>query len=134
MSAESSLNLASTFMRLRADASVEPLPVDESFFARLVAGELGSFHNEYLVSIYRFDTDWSMWEMHPQGDEVVCLLSGCVSFVMEQPDGVQTVELSEPGAFVIVPAATWHTAKVLEASQVLFITAGEGTQHRDVAR
>jgi hypothetical protein len=33
-------------------------------------------------------------------------------------------------ATVVVPRGTWHTAKVLEPSEALHITWGEGTQHR----
>jgi uncharacterized cupin superfamily protein len=124
-------NLGSTYLRLRPDASIEPLPVDASFWQRIAAGELGDFRNEYLVTIHSFDKDWSLWEMHPSGDEVVCLLSGSVSFVLEEPERRRAITLQRNGAYVIVPRGTWHTAKVVEPSQMLFVTAGEGTQHRD---
>ncbi len=125
------LNLASTFLRLRPDASVEPLPVDDSFWRRLTAGELGDFHNEYLVALHAFDSDWPTWEMHPNGDELVCLLEGAVTFVLETADGNRAVELDRSGAFVLVPRGTWHTARVTKPARMLFITAGEGTEHRE---
>lgn len=124
------LHLASTYLRLRPDSAIEPLPVDDSFWGRVVSGQLGSFHNEYLVSCLDFSTDWPTWEMHPHGDEVVCLLSGRATFLLEQPHGTQTVELSACGAYVIVPKGIWHTAKASGPCHMLFITAGEGTQHR----
>jgi hypothetical protein len=40
------------------------------------------------------------------------------------------VRLNVPGSYVLIPRATWHTAKVHIPSSVLFITPGEGTQHR----
>mgnify|MGYP001058085260 CR=1 FL=1 len=126
-------HLMSAFLRLRPDASVEPLVVDDTFWQRISAGQLGSFHNEYVVSWYAFDSDWPMWEMHPNGDEVVCLISGAVTFVMERETGLQTVDLTESGAFVVVPRGTWHTARVRAPSRALFITPGEGTQHRPVS-
>ena len=49
MSENKALNLASTYVRLRGDATAETLPVDDSFWPRLISGELGTFHNEYLV-------------------------------------------------------------------------------------
>ncbi len=131
MNDELCTNLASTFLRLRADATAEPLRADERFYPHLIAGELGSFHNEYLVSTHDFDADWSTWEMHPNGDEIVCLLSGRMTVVMQRDEGTQSFTLCKPGDFAIVPAAARHTAKVSMASQVLFITPGEGTQHRD---
>lgn len=123
--------LFSTYVRLRGDSSVEPLPVDDGFWRRISAGELGSFHHEYLVSSYEFDTDWPTWEMHPNGDEIVCLLSGAVTFILEQDGKTRAIELKEAGAFIIIPRGTWHTARVGQASRMLFITAGEGTQHRE---
>ena len=52
----------------------------------------------------------------------------CASNLMDPAE--KTVELREPGAFVVVPRGTWHTATVHAPSAGLFITAGEGTQHR----
>jgi quercetin dioxygenase-like cupin family protein len=133
MSESEPLNLSSTYLRLRGDGSVEPLPVDDTFWQRVSTGQLGTFHNEYLVTCHAFAADWPMWEMHPNGDEIVCLLSGSVTFILERESGNQVIELKESGAYVIVPKGTWHTAKVGGPSRMLFITPGEGTRHRDVA-
>lgn len=122
--------LESTYVRIRPDASVEPLRVGEAFWQRLIGGDLGTFENEFLVSHHAFTADWDSWEVHPNGDEVVCLLSGEVRMVMEMPEGTRTVALNEPGGFVVVPKGTWHTARVHGAAKMLFITAGEGTEHR----
>lgn len=122
--------LASTYLRLRPDASVEPLPVDDTFWPRLMRGELGDFHREYLVTTFGFDGDWPMWERHPNGDEVVVLLEGRATFVLEMDGGEKTCPLDTAGAYVIVPRGTWHTARVASPCRMLFITAGEGTEHR----
>lgn len=123
-------NLLSTFARLRTDASVEMLPVGADFWQKISTGALGDFHNEYLVSCYDFDSSWNSWEKHPNGDEIVCLLQGAVEFVLDADVGEQRITLCEPGAFFIVPKNSWHTADVAAPARVLFITAGEGTQHR----
>ena len=125
-------SLESTYLRLRNDATVETLSVDESFWEKISSGKLGSFHHEYLVTAYRFDADWKSWEMHPNGDEIVCLLSGEVRFVLETLAGEQSTRLDQSGQFAFVPKGTWHTAKVDAPCHMLFITAGEGTQHKDV--
>ena len=132
MTTSNSLDFASTFVRLRPDTSVETLNVDAGFWPRLAAGELGSFHNEYLVACFDFSADWSIWEMHPHGDEIVCLLSGSVTFVLEREGGCEMVELKESGNYVVVPKGVWHTAKPHGSVRMLFITAGKGTQHRAV--
>lgn len=125
-------DLSSTYLRLRSDASVEPLPVDDAFWRKISEGRLGSFHNEYLVTSHSFESDWPVWEMHPNGDEIVYLISGAVTFVLEIEDKQHELELLESGGYVIVPKGTWHTARTNGPSQMLFITAGEGTQHREV--
>jgi mannose-6-phosphate isomerase-like protein (cupin superfamily) len=130
MSEIAPFDLSSTFLRLRSDASVEPLPVDGTFWQRLAGGQLGTFHHEFLVTCSAFDADWVVWEMHPKGDEVVCLLSGAATFILERPGGNETIDLGDAGAYVVVPQGTWHTAKARGPARMLFITAGEGTQHR----
>ena len=60
------------------------------------------------VSCYRFDSDWGSWEMHPAGDEIVCLLSGRASFEFEGRGHV--AELTEPGSFVTPAEGTQHKA------------------------
>jgi mannose-6-phosphate isomerase-like protein (cupin superfamily) len=124
-------NLQSTYLRLRPDSSIEKLPVDASFWPRLMAGELGDFHREYLVTSYTYSSDWPSWEMHPHGDEIVCLISGRIDFIFESADGQHsTLELAQPGSFAFVPQGTWHTARTTTPTTMLFITAGEGTQNR----
>jgi hypothetical protein len=123
-------HLASTYLRLRPDASVEALPGGAPFWDALLAGKLGSFHHEYLVIVNDFDAAWPMWEMHPNGDEIVCLLAGAVDFTLELGLERRVISLRERGAYVVVPKGTWHTATTQTSSSMLFITAGEGTQHR----
>ncbi|MET0279656.1 MAG: cupin domain-containing protein [Steroidobacteraceae bacterium] len=124
------LNLASTFLRLRPDSSIEPIPVD-GFWPRLMGGELGDFRHEYLVTSAQFAADWKGWEMHPHGEEIVCVLCGAARLLLEAPDGARSeVELTTAGSYVLVPRGTWHTARIAAPTSMLFITAGEGTQHR----
>jgi mannose-6-phosphate isomerase-like protein (cupin superfamily) len=123
-------DLSSTYLRLRPDSSIERLPAGD-FWPRLMRGELGDFHHEYLVTTSDHDADWPSWEMHPNGDEIVCLLAGAAVMVLEAPDGtVSRTELTQPGSFAFIPRGTWHTARIAAATRFLFITAGEGTRHR----
>lgn len=123
-------DLASTYLRLRGDTTVEPLPVDDGFWPKLMNGELGTFHHEYLVTTFGYDRNWPTWEMHPHGDEVVVLLEGRATFVLEVDGRERIVELASGGAYVVVPRGTWHTARTTTPCRMLFITAGEGTQLR----
>jgi mannose-6-phosphate isomerase-like protein (cupin superfamily) len=124
-------NLATTFLRLRSDSRVEPLPVNAEFWSKLMSGALGTFHQERLVTLLAFDKSWRNWEMHPNGDEIVCLLAGRVTIVLDVGGREREIELAEPGGYAIVPQGTWHTARTSEACRMLFITPGEGTEHRD---
>lgn len=124
------LHLASTHLRLKPNGRADQLPVTPQFWPDLIAGKLGDFHNEYLVTTSSFDKNWPTWEQHPNGDEIVILLSGAVDFILEAPAGNQKLEVRQPGEYAFVPKATWHTANPLQPTTMLFITAGEGTQVR----
>ena len=93
--------------------------------------ESGQFKGCVLVSTHEFNgLDWPTWEIHPVGDEIVVLLSGAATFVLRGDDGEARVQLAVPGAYVVVPRNTWHTARVCGTTRMLFITPGEGTENR----
>ena len=124
------MNLESTFVVLQPDQSAVPIAVTPAIYQELDRRFEG-FKGRVLVSCYRFDSDWETWEMHPAGDEIVCLLSGRASFEFEGRGVV--AELTEPGSFVVVPRGTWHTAHTTVPTAMLFITPGERTQHKALA-
>jgi mannose-6-phosphate isomerase-like protein (cupin superfamily) len=68
-------------------------------------------------------------EMHPDGDEVLLLISGHVSVLLEEEASKRVLEL-RPGQAVIVPRGVWHRVLPNEPSQLLHITPGPGGQHR----
>ena len=83
-----------------------------------------------LVSLYAFEDDWTSWEMHPAGDELVLCLAGSITLHQELADGaVKTVTLGR-GDYAINPPGVWHTADVNGTARGLFITPGSGTQNR----
>jgi mannose-6-phosphate isomerase-like protein (cupin superfamily) len=69
------------------------------------------------------------WEMHPDGDESLHLLSGAIDVVQHESVS-QTVEL-RPGGGCVIPRGAWHRQVVREPGDLLFITPGAGTQHRE---
>jgi len=82
-----------------------------------------------LVSYYSFSEPWDVWEMHPKGAEVVVCTAGEITLIQELESGEHRVTLT-PGDYVINPPGVWHTADVSGSASALFITAGEGTEHR----
>ena len=83
-----------------------------------------------LVTMYRFAENWPMWEMHPNGDEVVLCISGSMTMHQEMADASTATTVIGPGEYAINPPGAWHTVDVDGEASALFITAGLGTQHR----
>jgi len=72
-------------------------------------------------------------ERHPDGDELLYLVSGRLDVVLEE-DGVEnTVEL-HPGDAFVVPKGIWHRVVMREPSQLIHITPGPGGQWRPKRR
>lgn len=68
-------------------------------------------------------------EMHPDGDELLYLLSGRIRLKLELPDGDCDVVVAG-GQAVVVPQGVWHQIYVEEPGQLLNITPGPGGQAR----
>jgi mannose-6-phosphate isomerase-like protein (cupin superfamily) len=118
---------ARTYVQLLDGGAALPIEVGPDFWATTVHQ-----HEEgRLAFTYRFDRDSTTWEMHPQGEEFVFLLSGAVDFVLDRGGMIETVELRSGHAY-IVPRGVWHRQVVRAPGDILFVTAGKGTQHRPV--
>jgi len=123
--------LGSTFVVLQPDQTATLVPVTPTLFEELDRRFEG-FKHRVLVSSFSFDADWPTWERHPAGDEIVCLLSGETTLVLERGAGEETVRLTRPGEYVVIPKGTWHTARTAVPTRMLFVTPGEGTDNRPV--
>lgn len=82
-----------------------------------------------LVAVHTFTAPWTMWEVHPHGEELVVCLSGRIVLHQEIDGAVRTAAL-EPHQAIVNPPGVWHTADVEGTATALFITAGLGTHHR----
>ena len=72
-------------------------------------------------------------EMHPDGDEILFLISGALSVRLELPDGDETIELVA-GDAVVVPRGVWHKVTMREPGQLLHITPGPAGEARPIQR
>ena len=82
----------------------------------------------FLIQRFAFDEPWGVWEVHPEGDEFVYLLSGDTEFSVKMPgEAPRTVRVNQPGSYVMVPKGAWHTATPHAPTTMLFVTPGEGT-------
>ncbi len=62
-------------------------------------------------------------EMHPDGDELLYLVSGAITVTLELSDGTTQVGLAA-GDAVVVPQGVWHNVGAREPSQLIHITPG----------
>ena len=116
---------------LGATAEVEPVFTGSmEWYAAYTARHADDGAEGRLVSMHTFDKSWDMWEMHPQGSEVVLCTSGAMTLHQESPDGTVSKVTLHPGQYVVNDPGTWHTADVAGLATAVFITAGLGTTHR----
>lgn len=115
---------------LGAKAEVQPAFNGPEWYEAYAARTAVDGAEGRLVSLYRFDSDWNAWEMHPAGDELVVCVAGEMTLRQEFPGGaVESVTLG-PGDYAINPPGVWHTADVTGEATALFVTVGNGTEHR----
>ena len=120
-----------TFVHLPDGPDATLLEVTPDFWEKLEGRT--DLHGGRLISAYRFEADWTSWERHPAGDEIVVQLSGAMDFVVDEGRRERTLPLRGRAALV-VPRGLWHTVRVLEPSEAIFVTRGEGTEHRPLTR
>ena len=84
-----------------------------------------------LVTVSPTDRDWPHWEMHPEGDEILVMLEGTQTLVLDL-DGAVSEQVMTAGTTFVVPAGVWHRAKMSEPTRMLAITYGAGTTHRSL--
>lgn len=134
---EHTIDPLQTYLLLEPEGDSVVLPGGGPFWQQLMSGNptdpgirrlVDSEHGR-LLSAFAMNSDWTNWEMHPAGDELLFMFEGEATFLLELPEGVREVELVA-GGLLIVPRGVWHTAKVRAPSRLLAITSGQGTQHR----
>ena len=115
---------------LGATAVPQPEFTGMEWYADYVARNGGDGAEGRLVTLYRFDSSWDSWEMHPAGFEAVVCLAGNLVLIQDFPDGRAERVVLSAGDYAINPPGVWHTADVEGEVTALFITSGIGTEHR----
>lgn len=111
-----SVGLSHEFLAsLVADRPDPPIPVDGATFGVAAMSE-NSPHGG---------------EMHPDGDEVLYLISGRIRVVFPD-DPVDAIEV-QPGRGLVVPRGMWHRVDILEPSQIAYLTPGPNNKFRPLA-
>jgi mannose-6-phosphate isomerase-like protein (cupin superfamily) len=120
----------SVHLGLGASATAEPPFTGMEWYADYSARHAADGAEGRLVSQYSFSESWPMWEVHPHGAEVVICTAGSITLIQQFPDGHEEQAILSPGDYAINPPGVWHTADVSTDCTCIFITAGEGTDHR----
>lgn len=128
----STKTILSTYLHVRDAGNTDAIPVSASFWEELARGAYPQLDQGRLMSAFTFSEPWSTWECHPAGEELVMLLSGVATVVLEESGQERFVRLSDLGSYVLVPRNVWHTAKTTVPTTMLFLTPGAGTEHRPV--
>lgn len=124
--------LADSFVHLGLGATAVPQPPFDGmeWYEAYGARHGADGRDGRLVSQHTFEEGWPSWEMHPIGDELVICIEGEMVLHQEFPDGHRESVTLSAGEYVINPPGVWHIADVAERATAIFVTAGEGTQHR----
>lgn len=67
-------------------------------------------------------------ERHPDGDEVLYLISGRIRVVFIE-DPIDDIDVS-PGEGLVVPQGLWHRVDILEPSQIVYLTPGPDNEFK----
>lgn len=67
-------------------------------------------------------------EMHPDGDEVLYLISGHARVVFED-ERLDDIDM-HAGDGLVIPQGTWHRVDILEPSRIMYATPGPGGEFR----
>lgn len=84
---------------------------------------VGAFHADDYRAVHA-----DVWERHPTGHELVCVLSGALA-VHLRDGGTEPAATLTAGQSFIVPAGRCHRPAVVAPGDLLSITPRAGTQH-----
>ena len=85
--------------------------------------------NGYSFSIVSMERDAPhSGEMHPDGDEIVYVISGKVTVALELD--VEEVEEVNAGNGIVIPKGVWHKIHVIEPAQLVTVSPGPNFEFR----
>lgn len=125
-------DLATTHVHLGLGGRAEVIPDFQwtpEFLARYEAERAADGDEGRLVMMASGDSDWTTWERHPAGEELVVVISGEMTLVQDRDGTEHRVQLTA-GQAAINPRNVWHTAEIAGPCQTLFVTPGRRTEHR----
>jgi len=79
------------------------------------------------------DVHGDVWERHPAGEEMLCVLEGRVVLTLADDGGAETDVLLDTRRCAVVPRGVWHRLHIACPGKILFVTPGRGSEHRRAA-
>lgn len=132
MHGPSSFDLVNTYVNLSAGGVARTVEGGAAFWKAIAEGRLDPDvvqQDARLIAVFDVTHDWTSWEVHPAGEELVYVISGSMDLLLEESTGVRTLTL-ESGQGCLVARGIWHTANGREPAKVLHVTPGTGTAQR----
>ena len=116
------VDLASSVLDVRSDFSISARELTPGKPQRVEGITIG-----YVESTHGFPHNG---EVHPDGDEILILLSGCLRV---SADNLDDDVIIKPGSACIVSKGEWHKVHVVEPSTFIYATPGPNGDHRDLS-
>jgi mannose-6-phosphate isomerase-like protein (cupin superfamily) len=115
-------------IRLREDGEATAGP--RTFDPSLDGWRMMAFHAATDADVHA-----SVWEVHPEAEEVVACLTGGLRcyFRPSRPAGQESFITVTAGSAVIVPRGQWHRIELDAPSDILAVTLPRGTRHENRA-
>ena len=124
---KSAFDVTATYVHLPDGGAATPVQCTPEFWRELASGERS--YGGRVMTAHHVSSDMAHWEMHPAGEELLVSVGATVKAVFQCDDDEETVALS-PGMACIVPRGTWHRIQVEVPGVLVFITHGQGTEHK----
>jgi len=135
-STRGAFDLFGTYVHLGDGGGALPVTVTDTFWDELMSGEYRSegvqqFAEKggWMLATFHMTQSMTTWELHPEGDEILHLLSGALDIVLQEAEGERVIAL-ESGTTCVVPRGVWHRQIVRAPGDLLSVTYGRGTEHR----
>jgi mannose-6-phosphate isomerase-like protein (cupin superfamily) len=124
------LDLDLNYVSIGEDGVAEAVVVTPQFWEELTTGRRSV--GQWLLGAGTSQESAPNWDLHPDGECIIILLSGSIDVTMQLEEKEHVVELRETGDACLVPRGVWHRQVLDEASRRIFLTEGAGTQMRPV--
>lgn len=126
------LHLAEHCVFLAGGGHMSPHARTADFFRNAATDP--AFSNGYVLAVHNVttpqDVHYPVWEMHPDGDELLIVISGALSAEYRENDAIRSVALPQLSALV-VPSGLWHRLVVAAPSVLMAVTPRHNTVHQE---